>query len=178
MSSNYLYIGFGCFCFFQSTLNLSFYIHYKVFVTEILDMIYEYKLYLLDIFPLNTISKDTRILTSSTLDNGVYELFSYHKRLSFIYEKYKKSGLKYFVDEDLRTIVMIYNRIYQLYKQNCDESDENLVYIYHMNRLIQMNIKKYRDDRPILYFNRLGIYNVIIYTIPLLCIISKYVVNK
>jgi hypothetical protein len=182
LNVNYLYVGFGCFCFFQSTLNLSFYIHYKIFMTEMLDMLNEYRLYLLDIYPLNSLSKEEiqnyRTWTSTLMDSGVYELFSYHKRLTYIYDKYKKSEMKYFKEEDLRNIVMIYNSIYKLFKMNCDESDVNLVYIYHMNRLIQINIKKYRDDKPLLYIDNLGIFNVVIYTMPLLCLISKFVISR
>lgn len=180
-------LGFLGYQFYQ---NLSFYYRYRNNKIKVIDILYDYDEIIPKMYPMNRISKDEWIYFEQNMKNRsgfsdfydekmkkhIRDIICYRGRINMYLEKIDDEDPNgyYVIEEDvLKRIYDLILNINIFYWDRHLQKDSNQVEKKEVKehlrvldkgyRQMENYISRYFQDKPILYFDSLGIYNSMIY---------------
>ncbi len=182
-------LGFLGYQFYQ---NISFYYRFRSNKYTIIDILYDYDEIIPKMYPMNRISKDewnyfekhqnqnqNGILDFYTpkMKKDIYDIIAYRKKIDFyiitnernIHEIIEESSLKRIFDLVLHINIFYWERFHSKGIDGNEWKDlkKELKMMDKGLNTVEKYVHQYFNEKPILYFDSLGIYNSMIY-LPIL----------
>lgn len=187
---------------FQFYTNLSFFYRYRSNKIKVIDILYDYEEIIPKMYPMNRISKDEWKYFEQNMKNGsgisdfydekmkkhIRDIIVYRRRINMYLDKIDyedPNGYSVIEEELLKRIYDLILHINIFYWEHHFQRDsdihekkqvkEQLRTLDKGYRQMENYISHYFQDKPILFFDELGIYNSMIYLPTILYFTHKWI---